>query len=172
MSETPPEHIINGTKYTIGLHDGKDGLRAALQVQSVLQSEIVGLQGEVNKALSSDDRAKLAELQSEEDDKGKKKTKAQIESDGKEAEKLMLGYQGAMISGAESMLKNLDPGKLYDMLIMLCENVLANGMPLQDDKFFRAHFRKRYADVYPLVRAVIKENGFLDLEIQVLVGDE
>jgi hypothetical protein len=174
MSEAPKEVLINGTSYKIGLHGGRDGLRAALQVQSVLQSEITGIQGSMHKALTNEDKAKLQELESDVDAKGKDKSEARKKRDEKERNEIMLAYQDVMISGAESMLKNLDPDKMYDLLLMLCENVyLSQSMkPLKDDAVFDAHFAGKYKNMYPLAREVIEANGFLDLNLDALIGGE
>ena len=165
-----PETLINGTLYKIGLHPGRQGMKMALVVQSVLQAEIMGMQSKLANDFSDADKKKLQELQRETMPDGKDKTKARIAEDEAESQELISGgYQSEMMAGAESMLRSIDPDKMYDMCIDLFEHCLANGHPLKDPAAIDRHFQGRFGDVFPLAKAVIEANGFLELSIQALL---
>ena len=147
----PKKIKINGTDYTIGLHPGRAGLKTALKVQSVLQSEIAGIQSVIAGKFTNSEREAM-------------------QRDENEAQRIIQqNYQADLMSGVERMLRNLDPDQLYDLLIDLFQFTLAGDTLLNSDSAIDAHFQGRYADVYPLAREVIEANGFLELSVQDLL---
>ena len=150
MSE-PNKVTINGTEYMIGLHLGREGLKTALKVQNVLQSEIVGLQSKIASKLSKEDREILKD------------------DDSKAEEIISEKHQEDMLQGVESMLKNIDPDKLFPMLLDLFKHVHVDGKALNSDAMIDNHFQARYGDIFPLAKQVIEANGFLELSLQDLL---
>lgn len=142
---------INGTEYLIGLHLGREGMKTALKVQNVLQAEIIGIQSKIASRLTKEDRDSI--------------------KDNEENAEAIISekYQEDMLQGVESMLKNLDPDKLFSMLLDLFKHVHVDGKALNSDAMIDHHFQNRYADVFPLAKAVIEANGFLELSIQELL---
>jgi len=150
MSE-PKKVTINDTEYTIGLHLGREGIKTALKVQNVLQSEMLGVQSKIAEKLTADDKKAISE-------------------DDKNAESIITEkYQDVMLSGVESMLKNLDPDKLFSMLLDLFKHVYVNDKALNSDAMIDNHFQNRYGNIFPLAKEVIQANGFLELSIQELL---
>lgn len=140
------ETTVNGRKYTIKCHPWEEGAEIAFELGRSIRSHILASQKptmEAMKQLSDEDKAKLDVTDNEE------------ERSKLWAELIMPKIdQGQLLDGAIAFLQGMDSKKMAKLMKDMFKYVLEFdpliGIP--------------YKDVIPLMKEVIEQNDFLELD--------
>ena len=138
------------SRYKISRFAGERSIEMAFHVQHVLQSQIVKAQGGMFDMLSPEDRASVTE------ESGMSNEIAQK-------------YAGSMLGVQGDVLKNLDPSAMFQLVkLLFADGILVNNVPGRDA--LNSHFVENKSHVLPVLKAVIKENDFLDMDLTILLN--
>ena len=138
------------SKYRISRYTGERSIEMAFHVQHVLQSQIVKAQGGMFDMLTPEDRASVSQ-------------------ESGMSEEIAQKYAGSMLGVQGDVLKNLDPSAMFKLVKLLFQDgILVNNVPGRDA--LNSHFVENKSHVLPVLKAVIKTNDFLEMDLTILLN--
>lgn len=164
------QKLINGSTYTIGLHDGL--AEVAFDVCHHLQPYLLRSQQRMSSLFTQEDVDRIKGVLEDHDDTDEGKAEANKAADQLSQQIFMekMG-QAEEIEIIIDVLKGLSPKVMRQLFADLITETICEDGALRDPKVAGDHFRTRRSSMYPLMAEIIRVNSFFDMDISSLIND-
>lgn len=168
MPKQPLETTIGGVKYTIGAHRGLTKIPLGKDVSALILPESSKKQKALFDSMSAAQRKKAAKALQDAAQEGV--------TDREELGKLLMSNLdmskidlAKLTEMAGTAFDQLSGDEFLDLSKRLLSETFCADGSFKDDNVIDAHFTDHYANLTPLLAAIIEYNGFLDLNLQELM---